>query len=133
MVFFESLYVLKMCDISCIYIAKSGYLSFLCAYFFLQRLYVLIFEQKRLYVLIKKLNVKAEKDFWAHKIGKMCFKVNYVLFHVLKFRNLAAEAFDLLIFFFKSLMCYVLNFYKLKPLCAYVPICACNKSSRCAY
>ena len=38
----QSLYVLQICAFSCTYIAKSGRQSFLCAYFFLQRLYVLI-------------------------------------------------------------------------------------------
>ena len=46
----------------CIYVAKSGRLSYLCAYFLLQRLHVIIFEQKWLYVLMghvlmKKLGV----------------------------------------------------------------------------
>ena len=52
--------MLKICAFSRIYIAKSGRLCFLCAYFFLQRLYVLIFEQKRLYVLFGHVLIKNE-------------------------------------------------------------------------
>ena len=49
--------MLKICAFSCTYIAKSGRPSFLYA-FFLQRLYVLIFEQQRLYVLIGHVPLK---------------------------------------------------------------------------
>ena len=34
--------MLKICAFSCIYIAKSGLQRFLCAYFFLQKLFMLI-------------------------------------------------------------------------------------------
>ena len=44
----------------CIYIARSGRLSLLCGYFFLHRLYVLILEQKRLYVLMGHVLLKNE-------------------------------------------------------------------------
>ena len=55
----------------------------------------------------------------------MCFKVNYVLIHVLKFQNLTAEAFEVLIFFFKGFMCYV-PFFEIK---AFMCLCAYNKLS----
>ena len=43
----------KICAFSCTFIAKSRRQSFLCAYISPRRLYGLIFEQQRLYVLIK--------------------------------------------------------------------------------
>ena len=48
--------VLKICAFSCTSVANRQ--SFLCAYFFLQRLYVLIFEQQVLYVLIGHVHIK---------------------------------------------------------------------------
>ena len=64
MTFNKGMYVLEICAFSCTYIAKFGPQKFLCAYFFVQRLYMHIFERQRLYVLIGHVLIKNECTLW---------------------------------------------------------------------
>ena len=67
--------MLKICAFSCIYIAKSGRLNFLCAYFFHQKLYVPIFEQERLYVLMRHV-LKRKNESTLEKLRAFPQKIH---------------------------------------------------------